>query len=122
MFNNPVLMMMMGLQNYPSNPYEGNGLLHPVYISPHMMHQLEQSIPEWKDPSLDNAKAGNMDCLVGATVSCTDSGTTARVIDNGIPKIKEVQIPQKISCFAGCASYAFIQALRTEYISVHVYI
>eukprot|EP01084_Bolivina_argentea_P132023 232975_1 len=101
---NPLLMMMMQINMMPMNPYEGNGLLHPVYISPMMMHQLEQSVPAWKDPALDNAKEGNMDCIHGATVSCADSGQKAKTVDTmGQIQIKEMQTPEKISCFAGCA-------------------
>jgi len=69
----------------PMNPYEGNGLLHPVYITPLMMHQLEQAGPQWTDPNMENAKAGNLFCDRGLTVECDG------------PK------PAKAVCFAGCA-------------------
>lgn len=76
---------MLDAMTRPMNPYDGNGLLHPVYITPLMMHQLEQAGPKWTDPSLDNAKAGNLYCHEGLTVECDG------------PK------PSKIVCFAGCA-------------------
>ena len=72
-FSNPLLMIMMGLGNQNINPYEGNGLLHPVYVSPLVMHKLEQSV-QFKDPRLEDAQKGNMECTKGATVSCMDSG------------------------------------------------
>eukprot|EP01083_Nonionella_stella_P134022 407723_1 len=99
--------MMMGLSNQDMNPYEGNGLIHPVYVTPLMMRKLERSVPEWTDPQLDNAKEGNMECVQGATVSCTDSGKKIRTVDpqTGEIKLKDAQIPEKISCFAGCAKF-----------------
>ena len=102
--SNPLLMIMMGMGNHPINPYEGNGLLHPVYISPMMMHKLEQTVPPWEDPDLADAKEGNLECQKGATVSCMDSGQQSKTVSpEGVWKVRELQIPEKISCFAGCA-------------------
>ena len=102
--SNPLLLLMMGINNQPMNPYEGNGLIHPVYISPLMMHKLESTVPEWTDPAFDNAKAGNLDCDKGATVSCMDSGKqTKTTTPEGVVKVTDIQIPEKISCFADCA-------------------
>jgi len=81
---NPLWMMMEAMTR-PMNPYGGNGLVHPVYVTPTMMHKLERSVPEWKDPSEDNARAGNMDCGEGLTVEC------------------DGQSVEKILCFGGCA-------------------
>ena len=57
--HNP-LYFMMDAMTRPMNPYGGNGLLHPVYITPLMMHQLEQAGPKWESQTLSDAKAGNM--------------------------------------------------------------
>ena len=97
--SNPLLMIMMAMGNQDINPYQGNGLIHPVYISPLMMHKLEQSVPSFKDPALQDAQQGNMDCTKGATISCTESNKDIQTMNGPKP----IQIPEKISCFAGCA-------------------
>ena len=109
LLHNPLLMMLMGMQNQPINPFEGNGLLHPVYITPVMMHQLEQSVPATKDLALDNAKQGNLDCEQGATVSCMESEKEIKEYTaDGKTIISKPTIPEKISCFAGCAGMKYI--------------
>ena len=91
----------MGNQDF--NPDEGNGIIHPVYLSPLAMHKLEQSV-QFKDPGLEDAQEGNMECSKGATVSCMDSGKQEKFVDaQGIITVRELQVPEKISCFAGCA-------------------
>lgn len=108
MMHNPFLQnplwMLLHASLKPMDPFEGNGLLHPVYISPSMMHELEQSVPPWQSPSLINAQQGNLECDHGATVSCADSGKQTRTFSpQGVAQLKDTQIPRKISCFAGCA-------------------
>ena len=98
--SNPLLMLMMSMGNQDFNPDEGNGILHPVYLSPLAMHKLEQSVPPFEDPDLLDAKQGNIYCTKGATISCGDSGKKIETAKG----LKELQIPEKISCFVGCAS------------------
>jgi len=102
---NPAMTVMWAMSHRPINPYEGNGLLHPVYISPMMMHKLQQSVAKPTDPALDAAKAGNMYCDNGATVSCADTGKQVKVQSETGPQVVKAILPEKISCFGGCARY-----------------
>ena len=105
------MMLMMDpyyhLATLKFNPLGGNGLFHPVYVSPYLMHQLEHGAPEFIDPDEQAARQGNKDCNTGATVSCVDTGKKVSYRPNPLNhndiRLKDAVVAEKVSCFAGCA-------------------
>ena len=90
------------------NPLGGNGIFHPVYVSPFLMHQLENGAPEFVDPDEQAARRGNKACSQGATITCADTGKKVRYRPNPLNRndvrLREDIIPEQIACFAGCAA------------------